>query len=140
VPIVLSDIELWVKLRKYSILTRVVKKEASLILRKYFSIKYYYTFERKPSGTCVFLENNKCTIYSVRPLTCRLFPFAYSEEDLELHPWALRNCRGIGKGGPFNRREVKILKLLAKKIFIELITLPFYSTFIEEIIVKAKEK
>ncbi len=32
-----------------------------------------------------------------------------------------------------------MLELLAKKIFTELITLPFYSTFIEEIIVKARK-
>ena len=27
------------------------------------------------SGVCNLLENNRCTIYSVRPRTCRLYPF-----------------------------------------------------------------
>lgn len=27
------------------------------------------------SGVCGMLENNRCTIYSVRPRTCRLYPF-----------------------------------------------------------------
>ncbi len=37
-----------------------------------------YSYEMKKrteDGKCVFLENNCCTIYSLRPLICRFYPF-----------------------------------------------------------------
>ncbi len=140
VPIVLSDIELWVKKGRYDIVLNVVKKRSSNTLRKYFGLEFYYTFKRKESsGECVFLKDGMCTIYSLRPLVCRLFPFAYSENELSVHPWALKNCNGLGRGKLFSKKEISILRLLAKKIFIELTMLPYYSTFIDEIIEKVKK-
>jgi len=140
VPIVLSDIELWVKKERYDIISNVVKKKALELLRKHFNLSFYYTLKRKRgSEECIFLKNNICSIYSLRPLVCRLFPFAYSENELSIHPWASKNCEGLGKGEVFSRRELSILRFLAKKIFIELIMLPYYSTFIDEIIEKARK-
>ena len=46
-----------------------------------FTIKVGYRFslkERKVSKDnyeCIFLANNKCSIYPVRPMQCRTFPF-----------------------------------------------------------------
>jgi len=139
VPVVLSDIELWVKRGRYDIISNIVKKKASETLRKIFNLSFYYTFKRKSSTKeCIFLKDNVCSIYSLRPLVCRLFPFAYSEDELSIHPWALENCEGLGKGEVFSRRELSVLRFLAKKIFIELIMLPYYSTFIDKIVEKAR--
>jgi Fe-S-cluster containining protein len=33
-----------------------------------------YGTEWGDDGTCVYLENGRCTIYAVRPLGCRMFP------------------------------------------------------------------
>ena len=34
---------------------------------------------RQPNGACMFLKNGVCSVYSQRPLECRIFPF-----DIEL--------------------------------------------------------
>ncbi len=39
------------------------------------------------SGTCIFLKNNQCSIYPVRPRTCRLYPFSLepTEQRMQWH-------------------------------------------------------
>jgi Fe-S-cluster containining protein len=32
----------------------------------------------QPSGSCEFLEGNRCRVYAARPAQCRSFPFAWS--------------------------------------------------------------
>ena len=34
----------------------------------------YITLKLKDDGSCIFLKDNLCTIYPVRPMTCRVFP------------------------------------------------------------------
>lgn len=36
---------------------------------------YIYEMKKTKGRQCVFLEGTKCTIYSVRPLICRFYPF-----------------------------------------------------------------
>ncbi len=37
---------------------------------------YVFQMRKKPkTGQCIFLQNNQCSIYSVRPLICRFYPF-----------------------------------------------------------------
>jgi Fe-S-cluster containining protein len=60
---------------------------------------YSYEMKKRENGKCVFLENERCTIYSLRPLICRFYPF-------ELRVLHNRNytflyteeCPGISKG------------------------------------------
>ncbi|MFA6373437.1 MAG: YkgJ family cysteine cluster protein, partial [Methanothrix sp.] len=56
----------------------------------------------KADTTCVFF-NNGCTIYSIRPKACRLFPFRVEEEttplgDIILNISCNRSCPGTGNG------------------------------------------
>lgn len=56
----------------------------------------------KLDTTCVFYENG-CTIYSVRPIACRLFPFRVEEQttpdgDIILNIAGNASCPGVGKG------------------------------------------
>ena len=60
---------------------------------------YSYEMKKKPeNGKCVFLSSSSCTIYSLRPLICRFYPF-------ELTPMAnaryvfryTKDCPGIGR-------------------------------------------
>ncbi|MCW4019551.1 MAG: YkgJ family cysteine cluster protein [Candidatus Bathyarchaeota archaeon] len=40
---------------------------------------YVYEMKKTPqTGQCVFLKNNQCTLYEVRPLICRFYPFELS--------------------------------------------------------------
>lgn len=57
---------------------------------------------------CVMLKDGKCSIYNVRPMQCRTFPFwphnIASKEDWE----HLKNeCPGIGKGKTFTMDEIE---------------------------------
>lgn len=67
----------------------------------------------KVDTTCVFYDEG-CTIYSVRPRACRLFPFRVEEEttaqgdiilDINYNP----SCPGIGKGRKVDKRSLEKL-------------------------------
>jgi Fe-S-cluster containining protein len=67
----------------------------------------------KQDTTCVFYENG-CTIYSVRPRACRLFPFRVEEkaspkEDIILSIGFNSHCPGIGKGKITAKRDLEKL-------------------------------
>lgn len=36
---------------------------------------YSYEMKKTNTGKCIFLKNNQCTIYTLRPLICRFYPF-----------------------------------------------------------------
>ncbi len=52
-----------------------------------------------PSGACVFYQEGKCSVYSVRPLQCRTYPF-WPENLTSAYQWkqTARECPGIGQG------------------------------------------
>ena len=60
-----------------------------------------YEFEMKKKmedGKCLFLKNDHCTIYSVRPLICRFYPFELNSHGGNYHFLFTKECLGIGKG------------------------------------------
>src|SRR5690606_11790402 len=64
-------------------------------------------------ATCIFYREG-CSIYSVRPIACRLFPFRVEEEsaangDLLLKINYNPTCPGLGKGKPVDRRKLEKL-------------------------------
>lgn len=69
----------------------------------------------KDDTTCVFYDH-KCTVYSVRPKACRLFPFRVEEEtapsgDVMLNIGFNETCPGIGKGALVDKDKLKKLVL-----------------------------
>ena len=67
----------------------------------------------KKDNTCVFY-NNGCTIYSVRPMACRLFPFRVEEMstpegDIHLFIGYNPECPGIGKGKSIEKTDLEKL-------------------------------
>jgi Fe-S-cluster containining protein len=73
----------------------------------------------KEDTTCVFYKEG-CTVYSVRPKACRLFPFRVEEEttpsgDVMLNIGHNATCPGIGKGASVDK---KILEKLVLEQFI----------------------
>jgi Fe-S-cluster containining protein len=80
--------------------------------------------KRKKDGSCIFLENNKCKIYSVRPVICKLEPFTiadynYHQKRIELDlnfPFSCA-CEGVTEKGPVNVEEVaRAAQAMVKKI------------------------
>ncbi|MBS7287236.1 MAG: YkgJ family cysteine cluster protein [Candidatus Freyarchaeota archaeon] len=57
---------------------------------------------KRDDGSCIFLQNNLCSIYPARPMTCRTFPFTFSIQDgwikYGIVTRARDICPGLGKG------------------------------------------
>ena len=78
-----------------------------------------YVYEMRKTakdGKCVFLGDDQCAIYSLRPLICRFYPFelkANENRKHEFHP--TDECPGLGKGRPMREEHFRKLFKLAKK-------------------------
>lgn len=76
----------------------------------------FLSLKEKPNYDCVFLENNRCQIYSERPLQCRSYPFWPNiVESLSQWENEKKNCPGIGKGAAVNPEKVYEWILLQRK-------------------------
>src|SRR3989338_6119096 len=47
-------------------------------------------------GECIFLDKNKCSIYSNKPLVCNSYPISVDPFDNEVY--IDMQCKGVGKG------------------------------------------
>ncbi|MHA1231596.1 MAG: YkgJ family cysteine cluster protein [Candidatus Helarchaeota archaeon] len=69
---------------------------------------------------CIYLKDNKCSIYELRPQICRIFPFTFVEKSnhlkLQVNSIASEICIGLNKG---NIVDMKSLRNLWKKIIEE---------------------
>ena len=59
---------------------------------------YSYEMKKSKDGKCFFLENNRCTIYSVRPLICRFYPFELISSGGKYRFLYTEECPGINRG------------------------------------------
>ena len=60
------------------------------------------------NGKCIFLKNNKCSVYKSRPSQCRTWPFW--NENMNPKVWnedISINCPGIGKGNKIKSDSIK---------------------------------
>lgn len=77
-----------------------------------------YSYEVKKTaenGKCVFLENNRCTIYPLRPLICRFYPFELKSATHKKHQFLYTNeCPSIGKGKTLSKNYFEELFQLAR--------------------------
>lgn len=53
---------------------------------------------KKTYGRCSFLQGTECTVYSVRPLVCRFYPFELTTADGRYVFHCTLECPGIGRG------------------------------------------
>jgi len=78
-----------------------------------------YSYEmKKIEGDCVFLKNNKCTIYEARPLICRFYPFELKfDKDKNSHAFTFtEECPTINRGGrTMSMRDFEALFALAQQ-------------------------
>jgi Fe-S-cluster containining protein len=76
-----------------------------------------YVYEMKKTaeaGRCLFLKENRCTIYAERPLICRFYPFGVeTNQNIEVF-YSTDECPGIGNGKLMRKRDFKKLKDLAE--------------------------
>ena len=81
--------------------------------------KIPYTYEMKKTakdGKCIFLKNNRCTIYPQRPLICRFYPFQLTTTPNGKHQFHFTmECPGINKGKPLPEAYFRKMLRLARE-------------------------
>jgi len=66
---------------------------------------YVYKMKKTYDGKCVFLKDKSCSIYGLRPLICRFYPFQLKNMESNRYAFAYtEECTGIGKGPELKRR------------------------------------
>lgn len=98
------------------------------ITKQEFSMRFlrkvnggYSLVEYKKNHDCVFLKENKCSIYPVRPTQCKTYPYwpfhMHSKENWEA---AAKECEGISDEAPIvtfeEIEEQRLIQLKRKKI------------------------
>ena len=64
------------------------------------------------NGECIFLDDNRCTVYPARPVQCATFPF-WPENVKSAYRWKItaKSCPGIDQGRHYSADEIEgILK------------------------------
>ncbi len=65
---------------------------------------YAYRMKKTREGKCIFLKDNLCIIYEMRPLICRFYPFQLENKGNNKFAFTYTNeCPGIGKGPRLKR-------------------------------------
>lgn len=66
-----------------------------------------YTLKERRNGDCVFFKANRCSVYKVRPVQCRTFPFWLGNLRNERN-WreTCVHCPGIGRGRLYSKAEI----------------------------------
>jgi Fe-S-cluster containining protein len=78
-------------------------------------VPYVYEMAKTKAGTCVFLKENQCTIYTLRPLVCRFYPFELKTNETGTPQFAATDeCPGIGKGRVMAEQDFRRLFRLAR--------------------------
>jgi Fe-S-cluster containining protein len=78
-------------------------------------VRRKYSLTEHRNGDCCFLktENGKrtCSIYPVRPLQCRTWPFWESNLDSP-HDWnsAARGCPGMNRGREYDYVQIEVIR------------------------------
>ena len=77
-----------------------------------------YVYEMRKTaedGKCIFLKNNRCTIYPLRPLICRFYPFELKTAYNGNYTFLFTNeCPGINKGRILSETYFKKIFQLAQ--------------------------
>ncbi|MCL4429537.1 MAG: YkgJ family cysteine cluster protein [Chloroflexi bacterium] len=78
---------------------------------------YCYEMKKNAEGECFFLKDNQCSIYMLRPLICRFYPFELKfDPDKAQHAFGFTlECPGISKGKTVTFKDFEELFLLAKE-------------------------
>jgi len=78
---------------------------------------YAYEMKKSSEGKCIFLKDNQCSIYTLRPLICVCYPFELKfNEDKGMYSFDFTvECPGINQGKFLDKTVFKRLLRLAKE-------------------------
>ena len=108
--------------RNVLLASRDVKRivDATKLTPKEFSVSArapapYTRKIKKQKGTCIFLQDSRCSIYRARPLICRFYPFCiHPSRTAALEIGVDLSCSGIGTGPRRGEKFFRSLVELAK--------------------------
>ena len=80
-------------------------------------LPYCYEMKKTSESKCVFLKENQCIIYQLRPLICMFYPFELKfDDDKVLHVFSFTTeCPTIGTGKSFDEKDFRRLFELAQE-------------------------
>ncbi len=91
-----------------------LKKVSEFARRRRGAEPYAFVMKKRADGKCIFLADNLCTIYSIRPLICRFYPFKLDNPGNGEYVFSVtQECPGVGNGS-------KLKKALFEGLFSEL--------------------
>ncbi|MGA2387098.1 MAG: YkgJ family cysteine cluster protein [Candidatus Bathyarchaeia archaeon] len=72
---------------------------------------YVYEMKKSSEGKCVFLKDNRCSIYPLRPLICMFYPFELKfAKNKQSHSFDFTvECPGINQGKVLDKTDFKKL-------------------------------
>jgi Fe-S-cluster containining protein len=78
---------------------------------------YCFEMKKPKEDKCFFLKDNQCSIYKLRPLICRFYPFELKFDSAKsIHVFDFTfECPAISKGKIMTLNDFKKLFLLAKE-------------------------
>jgi hypothetical protein len=82
------------------------------LCKKYLSRHHGFYYIKDPNKDCIFIKDNKCSIYEARPIQCSTWPFWHENLNPKIWHKDVKNaCPGIGKGKLHTKEEIeKVLK------------------------------
>jgi Fe-S-cluster containining protein len=84
---------------------------------------YSYRMKKTRDGKCVFLRDNVCVIYQLRPLICRFYPFGLKDVGNNRHVFSYTDeCPCIGKGSLVKKEYFEELFKVSVKLMQENVT------------------
>ena len=106
---------LLLKTEAEQIATATSQPTAAFTIKTKNKTPYNYEIKKTEEGKCIFLENNRCTIYATRPLICRFYPFELKIAHNGKHTFLYTNeCPGINKGPILSKNYFRKLLRLAR--------------------------
>jgi len=96
--------------REERALARHLDVSLATVRRRYLRREEGYRVARSKDGACVFLDGCRCSIYPVRPVPCRTWPFW--PDTLEKEAWDTEVtpfCRGVGRGRRHSAEEIEAM-------------------------------
>jgi len=98
----------WVSMEEIAIIANHLAMSQELFSKTYLRRVYqrYALLERPQNYDCIFLDNNKCSIYAVRPKQCRTYPWWPGNiESPEAWRITQQHCEGINEEAPIVSME-----------------------------------
>ncbi|MFW6189977.1 MAG: YkgJ family cysteine cluster protein [Planctomycetota bacterium] len=99
----------WVEREEIERIAAFLGLETKEFTRRYCrKVWWRISLVEMPDGDCVFLSDEGCRIYPVRPTQCRTFPF-WPDIVKSRRRWerAGRRCPGVGSGRLYTAREIE---------------------------------